>query len=99
MKSALKAYDDRVPADESGIRPLYRPREWKTKERAIGKQRKKNDSYKTRGDDAVIFIPGNSKIRAAEKIHRRDKSKWAQNQGNRTDRHLLKETPETIEPL
>ena len=57
VKSALKAYDDKVSADESGIRPLYRPGEWKTKERAIEKQRKKNDWYKTRGNDAVIFTP------------------------------------------
>ena len=42
VKSALKAYDDRVSADESGIRPLYRPREWKIKERAIEEQRKIN---------------------------------------------------------
>ena len=61
VQSALKAYDDRVSADESGIRPLYRPREWKTKERAIEKQRKKNNWYKTRGDDAVIFIPATPK--------------------------------------
>ena len=61
VKSALKAYDDRVSADESGIRPLYRPKEWKTKERASEKQRKKNNWYKTRGDDAVIFIPATPK--------------------------------------
>ena len=61
VKSALKAYDDGVSADESGIRPLYRPKEWKTKERANEKQRKKNNWYKTRGDDAVIFIPATPK--------------------------------------
>ena len=43
VKSALKACNDRVSADESGIRLLYRPSEWKTKERAIERQRKKND--------------------------------------------------------
>ena len=61
MKSALKAYDDRVSADESGIRPLYRPREWKTKGRAIEKQRKRNKWYKTRVDDTVIFIAATPK--------------------------------------
>ena len=43
VKSALKAYDDRVSADVNGIRLLYRPKEWKTKERASEKQRKKNN--------------------------------------------------------
>ena len=61
LKSALKAYDDRASADEIGIRPLYRPKERKTKERASEKQRKKNNWYKTRGDDAVIFIPATPK--------------------------------------
>ena len=40
VKSALKAYDHGVSADENEIRPLYRQRKWKSKERAIGKQRK-----------------------------------------------------------
>ena len=43
--------------NESGIRPLYRPREWKTRKRAIQSKAKKNHWYRTRGDDAVIFIP------------------------------------------
>ena len=57
MKFAFKAYNDRVSADESGIRALYRPREWKTTERVIEMQRKKNDWYKIRSDNAVIFVP------------------------------------------
>ena len=61
VKSTLKAYDNRVSVYECGIRPLYRPKEWKTKKRASEKQRKKNHWYKTRGDTAVIFIPATPK--------------------------------------
>ena len=56
FKSALKEQDERVSADESGVRPLYRPREWKTRERAIEKQKnKKKDWFRTRSDAAVIL--------------------------------------------
>ena len=57
VNSALKAYDERMSADESGTRPLYRPKGWETRERAIEKQKKKISWYKTGGDDSVIFVP------------------------------------------
>ena len=57
MNSALKAYNERMSADENGTRPLYRPKWWKTRERAIEKQKKKIGLNKTGGNDSFIFVP------------------------------------------
>ena len=43
--------------DASGEKPLYRPREWRTLERAR-ERRKRRDNWSRKGDfDTVIFVP------------------------------------------
>ena len=41
----------------SGKRALHTPRGWKTRERAIEKQKDKIGWYKKGGDDSFIFVP------------------------------------------
>ena len=46
VKFALKAYDDRVSADESGTRPFYRPRHGKLKKEQLKSRERKMISIK-----------------------------------------------------
>ena len=46
-----------VEAQNSGKRPINRPRSWKEKERRETKWRKKSSWYKTGGNSSVMFCP------------------------------------------
>ena len=55
VASALNAYRIRKEADESGQRPMYRPKGWNKEERT--KIRKKKNWYAKEGNESVIFVP------------------------------------------
>ncbi|KXJ11003.1 hypothetical protein AC249_AIPGENE16189 [Exaiptasia diaphana] len=55
--SALKAYKNMKSKDQAGEVPLYRPREWRRKERENEKRSKRNNWYKKGGYSSVVFIP------------------------------------------
>ena len=57
VDSALKAYKTRNEADQEGVQPLHRPKDWRKDEREQEKVRKKNDWYKRGRNEAVIFVP------------------------------------------
>jgi hypothetical protein len=57
VASALNAYRTRKEADESGERPMYRPKGWNKKERTTEKIRKKKNWYAKGGNESVIFVP------------------------------------------
>ena len=55
VRSALAAYNQLVELDTNGEKPLYRPREWRSLERAP-ERRKRRDNWFWKGDfDTVIF--------------------------------------------
>ena len=41
IKTALKKWDKMQEEEDAGVRPIYRPRDWKEKERRLAKERKK----------------------------------------------------------
>ena len=55
--SAMKAYDTIRDKDKKGTQPMYRPKNWNYKEREIEKRNKRNNWFKKKGDDTVIFLP------------------------------------------
>ena len=57
LLSAVEAYNKINDNDKRGIRPMYRPREWKREEREEEKKRKQREWYTKGGYDSVIFIP------------------------------------------
>ena len=63
-KSVFKAYSNILKQQESGIRPLYRKRDYMIVERKKDKQAKKNSWYTRNNYESVIFVPAtpNSKL-------------------------------------
>ena len=57
VKSALKAYRNIINLDSQGRQPLYRPKDWKRKERQEERRNKKVNWYKKGGNLSVIFVP------------------------------------------
>ena len=60
MKLALKAWEKQLNLDQSGERPLYRPREWKKDERLRKKEHKRSGWFRKLGgntNDFSIFCP------------------------------------------
>ena len=57
LRHALGIYDDKIKMNDEGKRPLYRPKNYKKKERKAAKQRKKNQWAKKGGHIAPIFVP------------------------------------------
>jgi hypothetical protein len=57
VASALNAYRIRKEADESGDRPMYRPKGWNKEERTKEKITKKKNWYAKGGNESVIFVP------------------------------------------
>ena len=55
--SGFKAYDKQMKANDDGITPLYRPREWMRKCRDSGKKKKISNWYKTDGFEHKLLIP------------------------------------------
>ena len=50
-------YDVIRAKDREGIQPMYRPKNWNLKSRELEKRTKKENWFKKKGEDTVIFIP------------------------------------------
>ena len=83
LRSALNGYNKILAADISGEKPLYRPKEWKSSARWLGKRRKARcwlgDKYKS-----SIFVPPtpNSELRKlmqSKEVEMRDDRKCWKN--------------------
>ena len=48
IKTALKKWDKMQEEEDAGVRPIYRPRDWKEKERRLAKERKKEKWHQAR---------------------------------------------------
>ena len=59
VTSALKAYNEMIEKDRQGIEPLYRPRDWRSVERAEEKRVKKNEWFRGKEgkNETVVFVP------------------------------------------
>ena len=56
VKSALNAMETVSSKEEMGIRPRYRPKEWRMREREDERNEKKS-WYKNCGFDSILFVP------------------------------------------
>ena len=54
---SLRIYDKMVEDDDTGLRPLYRPKEYERNSRRVDKQKKKNNWANRGGYIAPIFVP------------------------------------------
>ena len=57
LKKALRIYDQMLSDDSSGMRPIYRPKDWQKAERRWAKEKKKNSWASKDGHIAPIFVP------------------------------------------
>ena len=57
LQHGLGIYEKMRRDDESGTRPIYRPRDWQAGERRRTKERKRNDWSTRGGHVAPIFVP------------------------------------------
>jgi len=56
VKSALNAMETVNSKEEMGIRPRYRPKEWRMREREVERSERKS-WYKNCGFDSILFVP------------------------------------------
>ena len=54
---ALRIYDKMCQENESGARPIYRPKDWHREERLIDKRKKKHNWSSKGGYIAPIMVP------------------------------------------
>ena len=57
LKSALKAYENIKQKEQSGIRPMYRKKTWRSYERRKEKLEKKRNWYTKGNYESVMFLP------------------------------------------
>ena len=57
LKSALRIYHQKQKDEEEGVRPMFRPKDWKRKERDKAKRNKRTEWATKRGHTAPIFVP------------------------------------------
>ena len=57
LRQALGIYNSKVREDEEGVRPLFRPKDWKKEERANLKRKNKHEWATKGGCLAPIFVP------------------------------------------
>ncbi len=57
VRKALLIYRKKIEDDEKGIRPIFRHKFWRKKERKIEKERKKKEWGTRKGHIAPIFVP------------------------------------------
>ena len=57
IDSGFKAYDKQITANDEGVTPLYRPREWKRDIRDNDKKKKVSNWFKTGGFEHKLLIP------------------------------------------
>ncbi len=55
--SAVKAYMQIREAENQGIRPMHRPKDWERQRRRNEKESKRKNWYKNGGFDSVLFLP------------------------------------------
>ena len=53
---AKRKYDETIRKDNEGVEPLYRSKDWNSKERKEVKKKKKEDWYTRDGSEAVFFV-------------------------------------------
>ena len=71
VKSALHIWEIKQDEENSGVRPMFRPKDWKRKERDKNKQNKKKEWATKKGHTAPIFIPatpGNKLAKAMQEV-------------------------------
>ena len=56
LRSAYAAHEKSKEDERRGIRPIYRARDWKRKERRKEKREKAKNWYKTGGKESVLFV-------------------------------------------
>ena len=77
-QSAINAYQKIKERDDKGQEPMYRPRSWERKSRMEQKRRKRDNWFKNKGEESVIFVPAtpNSELRNEyERIVKQNKVK------------------------
>ena len=74
--SAMKAYEQIRRNDEMDIRPMYRHKTWRRKERMEVKENKKRNWFRRDGHESVIFVPTTPK-----QVLKRDYEKDIRNSG------------------
>ena len=66
LEASIIGYQRQVAASEAGVKPLYRPRGWRRRERTRKKRLKKSSWY--RPADVVLFVPSTPEAELAEKV-------------------------------
>ena len=56
-QSALHAYKKIQELDQTGVKPMYRPKEWRQNERRKEKEEKRRSWYRKCNYSSVIFVP------------------------------------------
>ena len=76
LKSTLNAFDQMFKDDQSGIKPLYRDREWNKGERNHQKQSRKVNWYKGSEENieykSVLFVPVTKGGKLAKEMKNRE---------------------------
>ncbi|XP_044170062.1 uncharacterized protein LOC122954094 [Acropora millepora] len=57
VQSALHAYKKIQTLDQTGVKPMYRPKEWRQNERRKEKEEKRRSWYRKGNYSSVIFVP------------------------------------------
>ena len=57
VQSALHAYKKIQELDQTGVKPMYRPKEWRQNERRKEKEEKRRSWYRKGNYSSVIFVP------------------------------------------
>lgn len=57
VQSALHAYKMIQTLDQTGVKPMYRPKEWRQNERRKEKEEKRRSWYRKGNYSSVIFVP------------------------------------------
>ena len=75
LEHALRIYDSKWEDDKNGIRPIFRPKEWKKEERKECKEKKRHEWSTKGGYIAPIFIPstpGSELLRSMREVAKRE---------------------------
>ena len=48
IKTAIERWDRMMEEEDAGVRPMYRPREWKEKERRLAKEQKRQNWHQSK---------------------------------------------------
>ena len=76
VDSAVKAYRARHEAELKGERPMHRLKGWRKDEREVEKSGKRDDWYKSGGDEVVIFVPATPGSQLQNKYQSEIRNRW-----------------------